>query len=129
MRNDMNRIRSNIGKQVVRQECSCKYAANSAVILLHRPKRPTEINVKNYLLIVLAVVLQLYACGNGNNGPVPTNSFDVQFALPSSIDVSEGSEYTFSDFGQKFITCVISLGYHTLEGLAKNLLLYHNFTF
>lgn len=56
-------------------------------------------NVKNYLLIVLAVVLQLYACGNGNDDPTPTDSFDVQFVLPSSIDVSEGGEYTFSVIG------------------------------
>ena len=59
-------------------------------------------NVKNYLLTVLAVVLQLQfiACGDGNNDPLPTDSFDVQFVLPSSIDVSEGGEYTFSVTGE-----------------------------
>lgn len=57
---------------------------------------------KKILLIVLAAVLPMpfAACGSGNDDPAPTDSFDVQFVLPSSIDVSEGGEYTFPVTGE-----------------------------
>ena len=53
-------------------------------------------NVLKYLLLALIAVSQLFACGGSDDEKTPADNFDVQFTVPGSVDVTEGSECTFA---------------------------------
>lgn len=56
-------------------------------------------NVLKYLLLALIAVSQLFACGGSDDEKPPADNFDVQFTVPGSVDVTEGSECTFAVSG------------------------------
>ncbi len=56
-------------------------------------------NVLKYLLLALIAVSQLFACGGSDDEKTPADNFDVQFTVPGSVDVTEGSECTFAVSG------------------------------
>ena len=56
-------------------------------------------NVLKYLLLALIAVSQLFACGGSDDEKAPADNFDVQFTVPGSVDVTEGSECTFAVSG------------------------------
>lgn len=56
-------------------------------------------NVLKYLLLALIAVSQLFACGGSDDEKTPADNFDVQFTVPGSVDVTEGSECTFAISG------------------------------
>ena len=56
-------------------------------------------NVLKYLLLALIAVSQLFACGGSDDEKTPADNFDVQFAVPGSVDVTEGGECTFAVSG------------------------------
>lgn len=56
-------------------------------------------NVLKYLLLALIAVSQLFACGGSDDEKSPADNFDVQFTVPGSVDVTEGSECTFAVSG------------------------------
>lgn len=55
-------------------------------------------NLKKYLLMSLAVVLQVQfiACSGNEDSNAPEDEFNVNFRLPTSIEVAKGGEYTFA---------------------------------
>lgn len=57
-------------------------------------------NVLKYLLLALIAVSQLFACGGSDDEKTPADNFDVQFTVPGSVDVTEGSECTFAVSGR-----------------------------
>ena len=57
--------------------------------------------MKKFLALILALVmsLSLVACGGSDDEKTPADNFDVQFTVPGSVDVTEGSECTFAVSG------------------------------
>lgn len=56
-------------------------------------------NISNYLFwIMMTVMLPFMAsCGSSSDDDkLPVDEFDVQFTLPSKIDITKGGEYTFN---------------------------------
>jgi len=52
-------------------------------------------NNTKYLLLLLVIAFQFITCGGKEDEPV-VNEFDVQFELPTLIEITKGGEYTFT---------------------------------